>query len=237
MQIKRNIKLVLSINWLKTLYINIKYVYFRKIKEGDYKALRNMLILSKCLPIIVFWGGVLRVSNTGQLILGDELITGMLKIGIKSIPFAGYNTRLDISGKLTICGKCSIGRGSYIYVGKDASLFFGGDFCSSGNDRIICKRSIEFGKGCMLSWDILIMDSDLHNIYNDEGIVMNADKSIIVGDKVWICSKATILKGAYIPSNSIVASCSVYKGKQVTNNSIYATNYKTILLSDFNSWG
>ena len=42
---------------------------------------------------------------------------------------------------------------------------------------------------------------------------MNKSREIVVGDKVWIGCRATILKGAIIPSNTVIGACSLISGR------------------------
>jgi acetyltransferase-like isoleucine patch superfamily enzyme len=51
-----------------------------------------------------------------------------------------------------------------------------------------------------------MFNSDTHKIYDDEGNVTNEAKEIVVGDKIWIGCRSTILKGAVILNNCVIGS-------------------------------
>ncbi len=73
----------------------------------------------------------------------------------------------------------------------------------------------------MLSWDILIMDTDLHKIYNKDRQLINPNRKITIGNNVWIGCRTTVLKGSTIPAGSVIAANSVVSGSLVEDHSIY----------------
>lgn len=77
----------------------------------------------------------------------------------------------------------------------------------------------------MFSWGIKIFASDTHAIYSSENKkLLNWGKEIIIGNHVWICMDATILKNSRIPPNSIVGASAVVAGNFQEENSILAGN-------------
>jgi len=108
---------------------------------------------------------------------------------------------------------------------------FGENFRLSANSTIICDNEISFGKGCLISWDCLIMDSDQHNIYsidNTIGESINKPKKIIIGDGVWIGCRSTILKGSTICNNCIIAAGTVFTSCAEIENCIYGSHGKVL---------
>lgn len=69
------------------------------------------------------------------------------------------------------------------------------------------SRLVRIGRDCMISWGVQIMDTDWHSLYIDDRLI-NQDEDVAIGDRVWICSNVTVLKGSAIPSESIVAASS-----------------------------
>jgi acetyltransferase-like isoleucine patch superfamily enzyme len=70
--------------------------------------------------------------------------------------------------------------------------------------EIMSKNSVTIGKGCAISWDVVITDTDYHEI-----IGTSSTKPIVIGDEVWIGCKSTILKGVTIGNGAVVAAGSV----------------------------
>lgn len=61
----------------------------------------------------------------------------------------------------------------------------------------------------MLSSQVLISVTDSHSIINNQGMRINPEKDISIGDHVWIGTRAVILKGVIIGNNCVIAACSV----------------------------
>lgn len=89
---------------------------------------------------------------------------------------------------------------------------------------------IIFGDDCLLSAHITIRTGDSHSILNamtrDR---INASKSVILGNHVWIGNTVLIFKGANIGDNSIIAGGSVVTGKSFPTNSIIGGNPAKII--------
>lgn len=66
------------------------------------------------------------------------------------------------------------------------------------------------GKDVLISWDTLLMDTDFHYVSKVGEIddTVN-EKEIIIGNHVWIGCRATVLKGAALSDNCVVAAGSV----------------------------
>ena len=75
-------------------------------------------------------------------------------------------------GHVVFKGRGYIGHGAKISVGKDATLMVGDNFTISAESTIVSMLNINFGDDCLLSWDILIMDSDLHKIKDGNGNII-----------------------------------------------------------------
>lgn len=121
-------------------------------------------------------------------------------------------------------GNATFGQGSKVSVAKNAKVIFGNKFIITAESEIVCSKRIEFGDTCLLSWDILIMDSDHHMIWDEEKNIINHPKEIVIEDNVWIGCRASILKGSRIPSNSVIAANAVVSKNLQDPNAVYAGN-------------
>ncbi len=129
----------------------------------------------------------------------------------------------DINGEVVFKGKASIGSGCKISVSEEAKLILGSNFRISAHSCLDCNKFIEFGDSCLLSWDVLVMDSDYHKILKDDKVI-NPAKEIVIGNHVWIGNNVTILKGVRIPDNVIVACKSLITKKISTPDSVVSGN-------------
>lgn len=108
---------------------------------------------------------------------------GSITLGDKVQFYTGVNLFLDSpSAKITI--------GSRTYINRRTELR--------------CQDSIEIGKGCAISWDVSIMDTDYHSINRQP-----VSKPIKIGDHVWVGCRAVVLKGVTIGDGAVIAAGAV----------------------------
>ncbi len=162
------------------------------------------------LPIILYKN--VRIKKTkGQIILDYLPIkTGMVQIGLRNY---GFQLKHDLTiweqngGTVIFEDEVIIGKGTYVSIGKDATLRLDQNSCFGGNGRIICKKSITIKANTRIAWDVQIIDTDFHSTYDliMKGIYTEK-KPIIIGENNWLCFGCTIMKGTITPNNCIVAA-------------------------------
>lgn len=209
-------------NFIKTLYYNFKYLSF------------NEAIL---LPMIISSNTIIR--GKGKIIIDclDSTKQSRIYIGAKALKWMDlkrYSTYLHIDGELYMSSSTFIGLGSKIEIGKNAKLVLGSNFNITGLAKIICYNSIIFGRDALISWDTLFMDTDSHTIINNDGS-KSKDGDICIGDRVWVCSKASILKNSNIANDIVIACNSVTSGSFKTENVIIATEKSKVIKENI-SW-
>lgn len=184
------------------------------------------------LPVVVSHRTYLRELH-GKVELPEKVETAMIKIGFGDV---GHYDRKrsrgiwQVSGTVSFGGKASIGHGSKISV--RGNLHFGADFNMTAESTIVCAKEIRFGDDCLLSWDILVMDTDEHPLYNKENKRINPDKAILVGNHVWIGCKCVLLKGAEVPDNTVVAAGTLLTSSFVGEHQVIGGNPPVVLKSD-----
>lgn len=117
------------------------------------------------------------------------------------ISIIGDNNIIRIDQQVRLAGKIYFWESSgVLQIGRN-STFARADFkCHEG-------RRILIGKDCMFSYDIELRTTDGHAIVDpDSGRRLNPPEDIVIGDHVWVGKGATFLKGAQVPSNSIVGA-------------------------------
>ncbi len=133
-----------------------------------------------------------------------------------------FRRKVDQCGKLLrVAGGVTVSKAKHakLIIGDNVLLFRNTGFYLDSNEavieigdhtfinrrtEIICKKHVKIGSHCAISWDVAIMDTDTHRI---EG--MTETKPTIIGDHVWIGSKAIILKGVTIGKGAVIAAGSV----------------------------
>jgi len=174
------------------------------IFSASYFGIANALRL----PAII--GHRVKLASLGgRIVVEGPLHAGMLQIGMTGVlPFAYDQVRTvwDNHGTVTLRGRATIGGGSKLSILPGAELVLGSDFVINARSDLFCGKRIEFGAGCLLSWDVLVMDQDFHPIRNGIGDIINPPAEIRFGDRVWIGCRATVLKGASVGDETVVAA-------------------------------
>jgi acetyltransferase-like isoleucine patch superfamily enzyme len=184
------------------------------------------------LPVVVSHRTCLRELH-GNVELPEKVETAMVKIGFGDV--GHYDRRRSrgiwqVSGIVSFSGKASIGHGSKLSVRGHLNL--GTGFNMTAESTIVCAKEIRFGNDCLVSWDVLVMDTDEHPLYNKENHHINPDKAILVGDHVWIGCKCILLKGAEVPSDTVLAAGTLLKSAFAGENQVIGGNPPSILKRD-----
>ncbi len=199
----------------KTLYFNFKHFPFS---------------IACKMPVFISRKVFLK-DTSGLINLPQNASAGMIKIGYGDVGIFDKKksrTIWEVKGSIQFKGNADIGHGSRICVGPAGALIIGQNFKMTAESSIVCFKKILFGNDCLLSWEILLMDTDFHKIY-DDNILMNADREIIVGNHVWIGARCTILKGSEIPNGCVIASNALVAGKLLEERALYGGQPAKIL--------
>lgn len=74
--------------------------------------------------------------------------------------------------------------------------------------HINCYQRITIGDHCAISWDVEILDTDIHRMLIDENPI-TPTAPVTIGNHVWIGARAIVLKGVIIGDNAVIAAGSV----------------------------
>ena len=126
------------------------------------------------------------------------------------------------NGEIIVHRDVRLGSGTKLVNG--GLLELGANFGTSASTTIICYDSMKFGDDCMISWDCLFVDTDLHPIKDESNEIINQNRPVEIGNHVWIGTRSTILKGSKIPDNVVVVAGSVVSGNVGKENTIITGN-------------
>jgi acetyltransferase-like isoleucine patch superfamily enzyme len=211
------LKLLGRIN-LKTIIFNFRYFPF------DI-AIKLPVLLSRHVYVH---------RMKGNVVINAPVRTGMIQIGFGKVAIADFKRSRgiwEVDGDVIFNGRAFIMHGCKINVMKNARLSIGEGFNMSAECAVIVQKQITIGSNSGVSWESLLMDTDFHYIYDEHGELINAPQPITIGDHVWIGCRCTILKGADIPSGSIVAATSLVAKKLSGEQNIFGGNPLRILRS------
>ncbi|POY34977.1 hypothetical protein C3K47_17490 [Solitalea longa] len=207
---------------LKSIYFNFKYLSLKQAVK---------------LPFLIS-NKVYLLKAKGKVLIEGEIKPGMIEIGYGNVGiFDKKKSRSiwDVEGIVLFKGKANIGHGSKISVGENGTLIMGENFKISAESTIISSKKIEFGNACLLSWDVLIMDTDFHKIKDDNNLILNSDEEIRIGNNVWIGCRSLILKGSIISNNSVIAANTIVK-KKINRENIVIGGNPIRILKDNITW-
>jgi len=134
-------------------------------------------------------------SSFGSVLIGFNDVGIFDKVKSRSI--------WEVSGEVNFRGRAKIGHGSKLSV--SGILDVGDGFVITAESSIIANKHVKIGENVLVSWEVLIMDTDFHPIYcHDEHI--NPDMKIEIGQNVWIGCRCIILKGSVIPDGNVIGA-------------------------------
>lgn len=166
------------------------------------------------------WGGV--VFSTSQSVLTIGLS------GTTTTP-----TQLILDGRLRVSGNVDLYKGAKIVVMSDAVLtIYGGTYINEYS-RIFCRKRIFIGAGCAIAWNVCIMDTDMHKIYDTKNVI-NPDSDVYIGDNVWIGANSFVGKGTTINEDSILGAYTI-ASKEVEGGYIH-TGIPSHPVRRFTNW-
>lgn len=133
---------------------------------------------------------------------------------------------ISIQGTLKVKGKGvhQFASGLSLNIMPNAIVEIGNNFSCAHNARFHIYKSLVIGDDNMWSFDNVIMDTDAHSIYDENGALITHDKGITFGDNVWLGCRCIVLKGSKIPSGSLVAAGSTVTKALDKDNAIYNGN-------------
>lgn len=183
-----------------------------------YQKFRRRLLIFKCRVGCLVRGGKidgLRYVNLAAPLVvdgrGEVQLAPRSSFGYHEAPMIG-NGAIRLQARLAT-SKITIGEG-----------------CAFSNNISVCAiDSIHIGSQCLIGDMVLIIDADHHELdpskrWDGPGTV----RPVVVGNNVWIGSRATILRGVCIGDNSVIGAGAVVT-KSVPPNVVVAGNPARII--------
>ena len=120
------------------------------------------------------------------------------------------------------CHKCKLRTFS-----SSASIIFEDNSGMTGGVVVARSKQIRIGKNCMIAPNVVITDSDWHNVWppkkRKELLSHDADAGVTLEENVWIGMNVLILKGVTIGQNCVIAAGSVVT-KSIPQNCLAGGN-------------
>lgn len=124
----------------------------------------------------------------------------------------GFRLRLD--GRVKFGAGFTTGFNNRVDVFRDGHLVLGRNFRMTDNNHIGCALSVTIGDDVLVASGVYISDHD-HAVSPDFSVPIESglvSSPVVIGDRVWIGEKASILKGVELGDDCVVAAhCVVTK--------------------------
>lgn len=172
-----------------------------------------MKTLIRKLFNLFFIRNPIKTYTTNKLIIDTLLKSSRIKV-IGKLNYISIKDsklkrlRIDISGNNNIINIGEMNRitnfnimivGDYheITIGNNTDIL-GANFISCGNNN-----KIILGNDNLIAGDVELRNCDGHSIIQN-GQILNHNEPIIIGNRVWLCARTTILKGVTINDDTVV---------------------------------
>lgn len=162
-------------------------------------------------PIRVASSTVLKVDKSAKVDVKGHANLGYFSTRHGDLTSIEHNKtliQLAENSELVLKDHAQIGNGCHVILGKGAKLSIGEKSFLSVNSRITCIDEVIIGDNTAISWNVQILDTDFHSLVVN-GERKTETKAVKIGNKAWIGTNATILKGVTIGDGAIVAAGSV----------------------------
>lgn len=181
------------------------------------------------MPVLLASGVEVRCCKRGSLKFENisRIRCGMLWIGLLDLEYT-YRKRclINIKGEFIVKGDgfhC-FAPGTIIYVGEKARMAIGNNVSFSHDNKFYIKKGLSIGDDNMWSYYNVIMDNDGHPLYDKDGKIVNENREIAFGNKVWMGCHCTVCKGVNIPDGTVIATNSVVRKSINQPNCAISTN-------------
>lgn len=161
---------------------------------------------------------------------GNTLKTDNAVISRSEISIQGYNNKILIEEGVKL-------RKARILVRGDGCTITIGKRTSFGGIRIVNVGrgcAITIGEDCMFSDEIELWASDTHPIYDAERKIINQERAVHIGNRVWVGCRVIVLKGVSIGDGSVVGMGTVVS-RNIPDQSISVGHPNTVVRNSI-SW-
>lgn len=177
---------------------------------GEFRASpwRTACTLARGKRIVV--GRGFRVKGVDRI----DIKQGRLMLGTDYYGFVDPRVGglMRVRGRLEIGGIVKIAHGNRWDIGPEAVVTIGDGSYFSPLTKLMIYSGLTVGKSCGIAWDCQFLDDDRHLLTLPGVAAPPSAASIEIGDRVWIASRVTILKGTRIGDGCVVASGATARG-------------------------
>lgn len=183
--------------------------------------------------IVPYKNAVIQLHPTSKLVLyGDT----DFEIGINKL----RKSKAETYVRLERDSLCELRHGGALFFGtmldlKENSHFSSGYFTANTGTTIVVELSMFFGEDVMIGRNVIVYDSDFHQIVDDDHKQINPPKPVTIEDHVWLTSNIAVLKGVTIGTGSIATAFSQIS-TDMPSDSIIAGTARAKCVAENSGW-
>lgn len=112
-------------------------------------------------------------------------------------------------GVLEIARGARVHKNAHIYVADGARVHLAHGATIGTRANINIESGLTIGARSEMSWDVTIMDTNFHEIFDADGTARSRTRPIAIGEHALVGAHAMIMKGVTIGDGAIIAAGSV----------------------------
>ena len=192
-------KLILALSMLKSVSL-IKFV--------RYNFLSRCIVREKGCYLMTYRNCIIDLHRESRIFIKG----GTIQLGASKLPGSRAETYLRLAENARwICnGDAVLFFNTMVDVHQNGILETG-YFTANCGTVIVCAKKITLGDNIMMGRNIILYDSDFHQIKDRHGHMINYDDEVTIGENVWLTSNVTVMRGVTIGEGSIVGPQTVVK--------------------------
>jgi len=204
------------------------------IKFIHYNFFSKCIVREKGCYLMTYRNCVVNLDKSAKIYIKS----GNIQLGASKLRGSKAETylRMGENSSWISKGDAVLFYNTQIDVHKNATLETG-YFSANCGTVIVCAKKITLGENIMMGRNIIIYDSDYHQIIDRNGNMINYDAEVTIGGNVWLTSNITVMRGVTIGEGSIVTPQTVVK-RDLPPNSLAggSTSANVIMINKNASW-
>lgn len=176
-----------------------------------FQVIRYPFLSGIYLPFKIYHPTGIKIREGANITLSGRLTFGTPDKNKAIVSRQPINFFVGKQATLKIGHSVSIGPGVNIIIKDNAALTIGESTYFTSDLHLEAVNKIEIGSNCAISWGATIIDDHHHQLLPKSPLDSNK-KNVKIGDHVWVGCNVTILAGAQVGNNCVIAAGSVVRG-------------------------